>query len=260
MARVRPNLGLMVYPPGWGGSYNPSLDPIFPIEAGPLVYDPITGLPTTGTTIQSALREGYPPNWSGGIGWLGQTDTSISSTDDTDTYLPILDTTATDVALTDTLPVSDLTSSDLSYLDAAVTPPTAPPSSAPYGYDELGNPLSAPVTITPTQAQALMTGPTPTASQLAAVVSQGTSTGLTAAQISQIFTSAAQSGVAIFKATSSPSLIPGTNLVYNPATGQIANALTGLTGTQVASSISSLMPLFLIGIGLVLVMSLAGKK
>ena len=105
-----------------------------------------------------------------------------------------------------------------------------------------------------------MTGPTPTASQLAAVVSQGTSTGLTAAQISQIFTSAAQSGVAIFKATSSPSLIPGTSLVYNPATGQIANALTGLTGSQVASSLTSLMPILLIGLGLILVLSMAGKK
>jgi hypothetical protein len=254
MARVRPNLGLMVYPPGWGGSYNPSLDPIFPIEAGPLVYDPITGLPTTDTNIQSTLREGYPANWSGGIGALGQTDTSVSSTDDTDTYLPVLDTSATDIDLTDTLPVSDLTSQDLSYLDAAVTPP--PNLSTATG------PVSAtgaPVTpVTPTAS--LMTGPTPTAAQLAGVIQSGTSSGLSASQITSIFTSAAQAGVAVFKATSSPSLIPGTNLVYNPATGQIANALTGLTGTQVASSISSLMPLFLIGIGLVLVMSLAGKK
>jgi hypothetical protein len=257
----------MVYPPGWGGSYNPSLDPIYPIEAGPLVYDPITGLPTTTSDIQSTLREAYPTNWSGGIGWLGQTDTSISSTDDTDTYLPILDTSATDVALTDTLPVSDLTSSDLAYLDAALSPPSN--LSTATGPISASGTAVTPVAVDPSLVAAINALPTgstippgslPSTAQLATIATQGTSTGLTAAQISQIFTSAAQSGVAIFKATSSPSLIPGTNLVYNPATGQIANALTGLTGSQVASSLTSLMPMLLIGLGLILVLSMAGKK
>ena len=68
-------------------------------------------------------------------------------------------------------------------------------------------------------------------------------------------------GLAIFKATSSPSLIPGTNLVYNPATGQVSNATTGLTGSQLASTLGlSPQLLLLLGAGLLAVMFLEGQK
>ena len=104
----------------------------------------------------------------------------------------------------------------------------------------------------------------PSASQLATIATQGTATGLTAAQISQIFTSASAAGINIFKATSSPSLIPGTNLVYNPATGQMANATYGgLTGSQISaistSSLTAYLPMILLGGGLLLVVMMMGK-
>ena len=145
-----------------------------------------------------------------------------------------------------------------------VTPPAVAPANAPYGYDELGQPLTAPATsglsTLCTDASCQQMGSKPTAAQLAGIVTSGTSSGLNATQIAQIFSSAAQAGVAVFKATSSPALIPGTNLVYNPATGQIANALTGLTGAQASLGGLSFGTILLFGGGLLLIMMLSGKK
>jgi hypothetical protein len=70
----------------------------------------------------------------------------------------------------------------------------------------------------------------------------------------------AAAGAKVYQSTQSPSLIPGTNAIYNPATGQILNAanLTSLT-----SSLTSALPTILIfgGIGLVafFVISSMGK-
>ena len=61
--------------------------------------------------------------------------------------------------------------------------------------------------------------------------------GLTAAQITSIAAAAGQAAINIAKATSTPGLIPGTNLVYNPATNQFlpaSGAGTTLPGTQVS--------------------------
>jgi hypothetical protein len=98
----------------------------------------------------------------------------------------------------------------------------------------------------------------PTAAAVQQVIQQGTSSGLTPTQIAQIITSATNAGLAVFKATSSPSLIPGTNLVYNPATGGIANATTGLTGAQIAAGLGgiSIGTIALIGGALLILMML----
>jgi hypothetical protein len=65
--------------------------------------------------------------------------------------------------------------------------------------------------------------------------SGGTPVTTTLAQLLQASATAASTAAAINKSIQTPSLIPGTSLVYNPATGQISNAL-GLTGTQIAAS------------------------
>ena len=262
MARI--SLGLIVDCPD-NGNYNPALDPLVPMPEGPIVYDPITGLPTTASEIQRTLRMNYPIDWSGGIGGLGQYTTDSSG---------------------DSVYVDSSGNTYDNQGDLISTAPTT--VSAPYGYDELGNPLTAPaptsssdLSVTPAasyspdpslvaEINSLPTVSTlpvsmlPSASQLATIATQGTATGLTAAQISQIFTSASAAGINIFKATSSPSLIPGTNLVYNPATGQMANATYGgLTGSQIGAigtlDLTPYIPMILIGGGLLLVVMMMGK-
>jgi hypothetical protein len=80
--------------------------------------------------------------------------------------------------------------------------------------------------------------------------------GLTAAQIAGLISGSASAAGTILKSTQSPSLIPGTQLVYNPATGQMTS---GIATTASALS-SSMTPIILIAvIGLVLVMGM-GKK
>jgi hypothetical protein len=69
----------------------------------------------------------------------------------------------------------------------------------------------------------------PTPNQLGRAISQGTGSGLTAAQIATLVGNAANAGVKIMNATSAPYAIPGTNLVYNPATGQIVPTGTSLS-------------------------------
>jgi hypothetical protein len=102
-------------------------------------------------------------------------------------------------------------------------------------------PTPAPQTLTPTQTAALTTlasspTPTPSATQLGQIVTNGTSTGLTANQIASIVGAATNAGVQILRATNNtvPTLIPGTNLVYNPATGQIVP-----TGTTLSTALGS---------------------
>lgn len=277
-------LGLMVLAPGYGGNYNPSLDPLVPIEAPPITYDMINGRRTTDTPIQQMLRYGYPVDWSGGLGevgniaWgtrergafagLGQTDTSTYTSDEFDTTgIPIIDTSVSDTVapLTsdiDTLvdPSTGQTYQIGSALSAAVTPPSNLASAS-------GPVSNTGASVTPASgawtaadlAAVGGVGQSPTPAQLAQVVQQGTSTGLTSTQIAQLFSSAASAGLAIFKATSTPSIIPGTNLVYNPATGQIASAL-GTTASQVTSAITNLAPLLLLGVAGIVVLMMLSRK
>ena len=231
MARIRAPLGLLVYPVGWGGNYNPSLDPIVPMEAPPLTYDHINGRRTTASILQQDLRENYPMNWTGGIGRISRIPRrSLGqgfTTDDVFSSTTTSSSTVTPVSVEQPIDTSQL------------------PVTSPGMQQDLSAVLTAELANNPSAS--------PTSSQLQQVIQQGTGSGLTAAQISQIFANAASAGVSVFKATSSPYAIPGTSLVYNPATGQIANALTGLTGTQTIAGIGgvSIGMLALIGIALV---------
>jgi len=69
---------------------------------------------------------------------------------------------------------------------------------------------------------------------------------------------ASQSATSAYKATQSPSLVPGTSVIYNPATGALSSGVaTNLTA--LGSSFTSFIPLLLIGaVGLFLINS--GKR
>jgi hypothetical protein len=83
-------------------------------------------------------------------------------------------------------------------------------------------------------------------------------------QILQAAATATGAAASAYKSLQTPSLIPGTNLVYDPASGTIRNAATGLTGQQTVaagagvSGISPTMILLLAG-GLIAVMAFSGK-
>lgn len=48
--------------------------------------------------------------------------------------------------------------------------------------------------------------------------------GLTSQQLAAIISGAGQTAIALIKASGTPGLVPGTNVVYNPATGQFLPA------------------------------------
>ena len=83
------------------------------------------------------------------------------------------------------------------------------------------------------------------------------------AQIINAATAAAQNALKIYQQASGPGqpyLVPGTQLVYNPATGQLGSAL-GITGQQIApAALASILPVGLVVIGLFLVMSMMGGR
>ncbi len=266
MARI--SLGLIVDSPD-NGNYNPALDPLVPMPDGPIVYDPITGLPTTVSEIQRTLRMNYPVDWSGGIGELGQyTDSSGNSYDASGNLISSggLDTTGMNYDLSN-LPLTNLTQSDLSNLTSPIS------SYSPTSFSDLSVTPASSYSPDPSLVAQLNSLPSgsfvppsmlPSASQLATIATQGTATGLNAQQIASIFSSAANAGINVFRATSSPSLIPGTSLVYNPATGQMENAMYGgLTGGQIGAigtlDMTPYIPMILIGGGLLLVVMMMGK-
>ena len=291
---MRIGMGLIVY--GATGNYNPALDPLVPMAAPPLVYDPITGLPTTASDIQQTLQMDYPVDWSGGIGALAQGDYDSGDdytytggdVDDPDSYIPTdtgdgtdldtalanlanLDDTGTDVA-TGNISGSIYNAGGQSYQlvdPSTLVPAPADVSTAPGPVDPEGNAVPASVTASQINAaaSAIATGEvnssTVSPSVLAALATQGTSSGLSATQIASIFQQAANTGIAVFKATSSPSLIPGTNLVYNPATGQVSSATglnsAGLASVDIASQLTSMLPILLLGGGAILVVMMMGK-
>ena len=85
---------------------------------------------------------------------------------------------------------------------------------------------------------------------------------LSAAQIAQIIGSSTNAAVSVYKATSSPSLVAGTGLVYNPATGQLVSGTTGAqVASSIASSLSSILPLLLVvGAAVLILPMLKGGK
>jgi hypothetical protein len=119
-------------------------------------------------------------------------------------------------------------------------------------FDPSGNPISSlpplePVVVPPIVPITAPTAPTDTTGLgPGQAITPGTPTpaggGLTAAQIAAIATAAGQAAINVAKATSTPGLIPGTNLVYNPATGQFlpGSGVGTPLGTQLAVTPTSL--------------------
>ena len=86
----------------------------------------------------------------------------------------------------------------------------------------------------------------------------GAGSGLSLSQILGSAATAATTAAKINQSLQSPSLIPGTSLVYNPATGQITNSLG--TAQALTSSLSSMLPLLLLAGGAFLLISMMGKR
>jgi hypothetical protein len=90
------------------------------------------------------------------------------------------------------------------------------------------------------------------------------SQSLTAAQAAALIAQLGSTANSVYKSTQTPYTIPGTNLVYNPATGQLLNAGTGGaiggtgTGTNLLAGIST--QTLLIGGGLLVLVLFMGKK
>lgn len=83
--------------------------------------------------------------------------------------------------------------------------------------------------------------------------------GLTASDWAKILQAGAATGVQIYRATQSPSLIPGTSLVQNP--GQVPLQSAYSVNTQAAgSTLMSVAPIAILGIGVVLVLVLMKGK
>jgi hypothetical protein len=82
--------------------------------------------------------------------------------------------------------------------------------------------------------------------------------GVNLAQLLGAASTAATTAAKINQSLQTPSLIPGTSLVYNPATGQISNA-TGVA-QALTSSLGSMLPLLLLAGGAFLLISMMGKR
>lgn len=160
--------------------------------------------------------------WPRGMGGLGQTDTSVDissgSSGDLLSSLPL--------ESTGTLTSSDLSTSEL---------------------DTIGSEQAA-------YTEGSLTAPTTTLNQYITNTTAAPTTSA-AGSASQLLTAAGIAAAAAAKgitAASGPWQVPGTSLVYNPATGQIINAYGqtvgtyGLTGAAV--NIGSFLPLIIGGL------------
>ena len=138
-------------------------------------------------------------------------------------YSPTIDTSTID---TSGLNLSSITPTDLSFLNEPVSSPSS------------GGGVTTPVSTT-----------TPS------------STGLNLSNLLSTITNAAVAGQKIYLSSQAPSLVPGTNAIYNAATGQYYNPTTGhvvnANGTGVVgmpdlSSISAYLPTIMLYGGLAL--------
>jgi len=90
--------------------------------------------------------------------------------------------------------------------------------------------------------------------------------GNTSAQNAALLAAITQAGSKVLTATAQPYLIPGTNSIYNPATGAITTA--ALTAGQTAAAsvattnalASSLMPIAMIGVAALVLMMMMGNR
>lgn len=113
----------------------------------------------------------------------------------------------------------------------------------------------------------LMTGPTPSSTDLSNAGSSNTSANSTTAQDIAALGPALAAAAKGISAASGPYQIPGSNYIYNPATGQIlANGIavgTYNSATGAITAIGSLNVPMMIGLGvaaILLVVLLGGKR
>lgn len=227
----------MDYPPGYtGDGYTPNdiskfFDMNWPDHAG-------------------MLAQGYSsPGLLSGLHGLGDDDSgSVNIPDTIDSDLP------TSINLPTSLPGLDTFSNSPVCGGFAITASqaascgipsaTLDPNSSNLQSALLANPNPQSVTLTPAQLQALQGSMTP-------------------AQQAQLISAIGNSTVSLIRtAAGGPYTVAGTNLVYNPATGQLTtaaatNALATLTGGL--GSISQYIPLILLAVAAVLVIPKIGK-
>lgn len=79
---------------------------------------------------------------------------------------------------------------------------------------------------------------------------------MTPAQLAALISGSGQAASSLIRSTSSPYVIPGTNVIYNPATGQIAGSSTAVTASVLGSN---LMPFLIVGTAAVMLIILAKK-
>jgi hypothetical protein len=155
-------------------------------------------------------------------------------------------------------------------------------------YDDSGNVLGYDPDYT---SPVLMTGPTPTQGELNNVptancpggvdlfTGQCVATGAvwtptvtsypsgnSSAQNAALLAAITQAGDKVLSSQETPYLIPGTNSIYNPATGAISTgaatpgALAAASALSTSALTSSLMPIAMIGIVAVVLVMMMGKK
>jgi hypothetical protein len=184
-----------------------------------------------------------------GLMGLGQCTTDSCVFDDTPTFTPVItplpDLPSAPSAPALTLPT--LSSSDIANLGtpATTTQVTNSMTGQPmtvYQYasgeivDSNGNIIQGPTS-----------GCVPGVSCTAGQTPGTAGSGVNLAQLLGSAASAATTAVKLNQSLQTPGLIPGTSLVYNPATGQITNALG--TAQQISSSLGSILPLLLLAGG-----------
>lgn len=82
---------------------------------------------------------------------------------------------------------------------------------------------------------------------------------LTAAQLANLIGSAASAGSAVLRSTQTPSVIQGTNAIYNPATGQIIAPGVG-SGTPQISAGFTISPIVVVIALAAVVAFMGGRK
>jgi hypothetical protein len=209
-----------------------------------LPYPPgITGDPYTPDDISKFYDLNWPPMYTGvkstgfvspGLLGLGQTDTCTTDANG-DEYCT---STSSDPVITTDTPALPLTTPNVSCDSVSPSSMTAAQLlncgyQLPTGSSSLNTPL------TPAQA------------------------GLTPAQQAALIAATGNSAVSLIRtAAGGPYTVAGTNLVYNPATGQLTTpaAVNALAGVNL-SSISAYIPYIALAIGaIVLLPMLTGKK
>lgn len=96
-----------------------------------------------------------------------------------------------------------------------------------------------------------------TPAQLSAALGANASGAMTPAQLASIISSSGAAASSILKSTQSPYVIPGTSVVYNPATGQMSSS-TGLSAAS--TEITSMLPIILLAVGAMIILPMLGGK